>query len=69
MENRLEVIDGNGFISNYPTLSRICNPARNTGQFAIAAQRGATDWFAEEVDYSQDLDYSAEYWDWKWLKK
>ncbi|MDR2905698.1 MAG: hypothetical protein LBU73_07085, partial [Helicobacteraceae bacterium] len=27
------------------------------------------DWFADEVDYTQELDYSAEYWEWKWLKE
>ena len=26
------------------------------------------DWFADEVDYSQELDYSEEFWRWKWLK-
>lgn len=29
----------------------------------------ATDWFADEVDYSRELDYPAEYWEWKYLKK
>jgi hypothetical protein len=28
-----------------------------------------TDWFADEVDYSQELDYSAEYWKGKWLRE
>jgi len=27
-----------------------------------------TDWFADEVDYSQELDYPAEYWEGRWLK-
>ena len=27
-----------------------------------------TDWFADEVDYSRELDYSWEYWECKWLK-
>lgn len=50
------------FVKNNPSFSKedFINDVINLGK--------DTDWFADEVDYSQELDYSAEYWEWKWLK-
>ena len=47
------------------------NPNFNKDKFIedIILTGNETDWFANEVDYSQELDYSAEYWEWKWLKE
>ena len=47
------------------------NPDFNKDKFIedITLLGKETDWFLEEVDYSQELDYSAEYWKLKWLKE
>ena len=47
------------------------NPDFNNDKFIedIILLGKETDWFADEVDYSQELDYSAEYWESKWLKQ
>ena len=47
------------------------NPSFNKDSFIeeVLFLGKETDWFANEVDYSQELDYSAEYWEWKWLKE
>jgi hypothetical protein len=43
------------------------NPSFNKENFItnIITLGKEVDWFADEVDYSQDLDYSAEDWKWK----